>query len=762
MGVADGGTGRGVAWGDYDGDGDQDLYLVNSSQPNRLYPNSGTALGSDIGVPAGVANNGLGFGVAWADYNNDGKLDLYLVRSGQANRLYRNNGSGLFSEVGAAAGVANSGAGRSAAWGDYNRDGLVDLYVVNDGVSTLYRNNGNGTFTDVGSSTSIAHSGHAQGAAWGDYDNDGDLDLYLVIGRGGLGLSSAPDLLYRNNGNGTFTEVSGLAGIDEGGDGRGVAWGDYDNDGDLDLYVSNSDETIGVVNSPNWLYRNNGNSTFTEVGNTAGVRDTDGDGRSVAWADYDNDGDLDLYLANDGADRLYRNNGGGSFTSVAATVGTTDNSNSVGAAWGDYDGDGYVDLYVANDDAAPNRLYHNTGSGARWLTVTLAGSVSNRTGIGARVTAFAGSNRQRRDVDGGSGYLSQPSLPVEFGFGITTTVDSLVINWPSGVRQTVTSVSTNQRITVSESDAPIDTEAPTIIFSNSTHTASVGQAYTVTATLADNQQVQTLTLFYREAGAPNWTDGATMTTTNTVLYSGTIPASKVTQKGSLFFVRATDLSGNTRESAIQGLTTTITNLRSFGLSLPSGSRLKAKDFRMISIPAILANRDPVAVLGPNFNADAPNQYDSNAWRLLRWNGTGYDEYPSVGQFDLGKAFWVVARESSEISVPSVTTASDVQRSLLLETGWNQIGNPYLFSVAVSTVLDGIGSGLVEQAFWQWDGSDYTQATTIEPWRGYWVKNLTPGVVDLPIPRLNAVLASPKPFMETVQRMVSDGSDWISN
>ena len=757
MGVADAGAGRGVAWGDYDGDGDLDLYTVNSSQPNRLFQNRGTSLGSDLAVPAGIADNGPGFGVAWADYNNDGKLDLYLVRSGQANRLYRNNGGGLFSEIGSAAGVANSGAGRSVAWGDYNRDGLIDLYVVNDGVSALYRNNGDATFADAGAAAGIAHNGHAQSAAWGDYDNDGDLDLYLVIGRGGLGVSSAPDRLFRNNGNGTFTEASSLAGISEDGDGRGVAWADYDNDGDLDLYVSNSDETFGVVDAPNWLFRNNGNGTFAEVGNVAGVRDTDGDGRSVAWADYDNDGDLDLYLANDGADRLYQNNGNGTFTNVAVTTDVTDNSNSVGAAWGDYDGDGYVDLYVSND-AGPNRLYHNNGSNGRWLSATLVGSASNRAGIGTQVTAFTGSKRQRRDVDGASGYLSQPSLPVEFGFGTTATVDSLVIIWPSGGRQTVTNVSTNQKIIVTESVLAPDTEAPRITLSGSTHAASVGQSYTVNATLTDNRDIQTATLFYREAGAPNWSNSGSMSAIGSGLYSGTIPAAKITQKGSLFIVRATDPSGNTRESAIQGLTTTITNLQSSGLSLPSGGHLKAKDFRMISIPAILDNRNPVAVLSPNFNTGTPDQYDSNIWRLFRWNGSDYTEYPSAGQLDPGKAFWVVARKPSEISIPTATTASNVQRSLLLAPGWNQVGNPYLFPVAVSAILDGTPPGLVDQAFWHWDGQEYRPATTLEPWQGYWVKNLTSGTVDLPIPRLDATLASPKQIVATLFGTPT-GSDW---
>jgi len=249
----------------------------------------------------------------------------------------------------------------------------------------------------------------------------------------------------------TFTEVGASLGMDV--VGPGAAWGDYDNDGDLDLYVANR-------GGPNRLYRNNrveGQSggltagvTFTEVGASAGVNDIDGHG--VGWGDYDNDGNLDLFVASFGEpNRLYRNNrvegqpseltAGVTFTDIAPDLGMAASGIFGSAAsWGDYDNDGDLDLYVGNFEA-PNLFYRNEGNTNRWVNITLRGTKSNRSAVGTVVTAVTGTKRQRRDVDGGSGFCSQPSLPVEFGFGQTTMmVDSLIIRWPSGIVQVLTNV----------------------------------------------------------------------------------------------------------------------------------------------------------------------------------------------------------------------------------------------------------------------------------------------------------------------------------
>ena len=222
-----------------------------------------------------------------------------------------------------------------------------------------------------------------------------------------------------------------------------MVWGDYDNDGNLDIYVANQ-------STANLLYQNNGNGTFTNVASSAGVNDS-ADGQGMAFGDHDNDGDLDLYVVNRGgsANRLYQNNGNGTFTDIASSAGVNDSVDGRGITLGDYDNDGDLDIYTGNVNSA-NRLYQNTGNSNRWLQVKLTGTASNKDGIGARVTAVTGSLRQIRDADGGSGYLSQLSIPVEFGFGGTTTIDSLIIRWPSGTVQVMTSVATNQTLTATE------------------------------------------------------------------------------------------------------------------------------------------------------------------------------------------------------------------------------------------------------------------------------------------------------------------------
>ena len=276
--------------------------------------------------------------------------------------------------------------------------------------------------------------------AWADYDNDGDLDLYV-------------NRLYRNEGEGIFTDVAQAAGVDDAGVG-GSAWADYDNDGDLDLFVANN---LG----PNRLYRNEGEGTFAEVSEQAGVRDPAVSGFGVAWGDYDNDGDLDLYLANWGRNRLYANEGEGTFADVAQAAGVGNSNFGTSVAWADYDNDGDLDLYHETIDTA-NRLYRNEGTAHHGLVVECVGTSSNRSGIGAVVTAVTGAQRQRRDGDGGSGFYSQPSLPVEFGLGNATKADSLIVAWPSGQVDVFTDLAADQSIRVFEGQPAYHRIQPTV------------------------------------------------------------------------------------------------------------------------------------------------------------------------------------------------------------------------------------------------------------------------------------------------------------
>jgi len=415
-------SGIGVAWGDFDNDGDLDLYLADAgtANNNNLLRNDGGGTFVDVtSVP--LDNGGSGRTAVWGDYDNDGDLDLYLSNFGSANKLFRNDGGETFTDV-TSAPLDDADIGRGAAWGDYDNDGDLDLYLANlDTANKLFRNEGDDTFVDA-TGGPLGDTGAGNGVTWGDFDNDGDLDLYLVN-------DNSANKLFRNEGGGTFADAT-AGPLGDAASGQGATWGDYDNDGDLDLYLSN----FGTANK---LFRNDGGGSF--VDDTGGPLGDEDFGLGVAWGDYDNDGDLDLYLANvNTANKLFRNDGSGTFIDDTSAP-LDDPGNGRGVAWGDIDDDGDLDLYLAIFGA--NKLFRNesAAAGNHWLQVELEGVVSNRSAIGARVRLVAGGVTQIREVSGGSGYLSQNSLPLEFGLGTSTTIDSLIIRWPSGIVQVLTS-----------------------------------------------------------------------------------------------------------------------------------------------------------------------------------------------------------------------------------------------------------------------------------------------------------------------------------
>ncbi|MCJ7577182.1 MAG: FG-GAP-like repeat-containing protein [candidate division Zixibacteria bacterium] len=425
----------GVAWGDYDNDGDLDIYLAHGG-PNELFRNEGGGVFVDA-TSGPLGDSDFGAGVAWGDYDNDGDLDLYLANCGTANKLFRNEGAGVF--VDATSGpLGDTAYGMGVVWGDFDNDGDLDIYLVNSGsANKLFRNDGGGVFVDA-TTGPLGDTSSGEGVACADYDNDGDLDIYIV------NYYSANKLL-RNDGGLVFVDVT-TGPLGDVGNGRGVDWGDYDNDGDLDLYFANR-------YTGNKLLRNDGGGVFVDV--TSGPLADGGHAKNVAWGDYENDGDLDLFLAKGdgttrGPNRLLRNDGGGVF--VDATSGAlTDSGLWSGSTLGDFDNDGDLDLYVANLQGA-NRLFLNQkGSSKHWLHVNLVGVVSNRSAIGARVRAVASGLSQIREISGGSGYCSQNSLTAEFGLGSRTSVDSLVIRWPSGTIQKLTGIPVDTLLVITES-----------------------------------------------------------------------------------------------------------------------------------------------------------------------------------------------------------------------------------------------------------------------------------------------------------------------
>jgi hypothetical protein len=446
----------GAAWGDYDGDGYADLFLTgneNLAHGAHLLHNNGDLSFTDVSAAAGIPTTLMEqINCAWADYDSDGLLDLY------------HNDGGTFTDVAAQAGVAtifaSGNANRTAAWCDYDGDGQLDLFACAI-EGRLLHSNGDGTFTDATSSAGLTGDAQPTGAhscAWGDYDNDGRPDLIVTRPE------PRKPLLYHNNGDGTFTDVGGFLSVVS--DGAGMAWGDYDNDGWLDLYI-----TTAVDEARDWLFHNNGDGTFTDVAASAGMGADASTSDTVACADYDNDGYLDIYVGNTetgGESMLYHNNGDGTFTNVAHNEGMAGTYHDEAAAWADVDHDGRIDLCQAGQ--LISRLFHNVGPAGNWLRVQALTSGSGdatgadpvRDAIGARVEvnldnddSFAAGRTLTRLIDGGSGFLGQNEQIAHFGLGASALL-AVRVRFPDGSVVVHRSVAANQQLIIR--DVPADRE----------------------------------------------------------------------------------------------------------------------------------------------------------------------------------------------------------------------------------------------------------------------------------------------------------------
>ena len=505
--------GSGALFFDFDIDGHLDLYIVNATHipppldgaanqtedlpQNKLYRNIGNGTFTDVTHKAGVADPGYGVGCAAADVNNDGYPEIYVTNYGR-NRLYHNNGDGTFTDVTQKAGVGDERWGTSCTFLDYDLDGDLDLYVVNymkftiaenrwwetRGIRTycsptdqivgshfvsepdiLYRNNGDSTFTDVTENAGISHRALGLAVAVGDYDNDGYPDLHIAN-------DMEADLLYRNNSDGTFTETADLTGTGYDGNGfpgsgMGSAFGDYDNDGHLDLVVSNAS------NLPVVLYHNESTAFFTDASFISGI------GTvtlpyfkwAVEFFDYNNDCLLDLFVANGHlqenislfsdstypqADLLFRNtrqpDGTHRFTDASTEVGLTQLPKKVsrGAAFGDYDNDGDIDIFLNNSNQLATLLRNEGGNNNHWLTVQLIGTQSNVSGIGTKIFLKTGELSLFREVRSGASYLSQSDLRVHFGLGKEPEIDTLEIHWQSGRKDQFSHLKSNQILRIKE------------------------------------------------------------------------------------------------------------------------------------------------------------------------------------------------------------------------------------------------------------------------------------------------------------------------
>ncbi len=443
-----------TTWADYDGDGDPDLFITtrDPNQTNELYKNNGDGTFTQITSGSIVTDQASSMAATWGDYDNDGDLDVFVANNiGYANFLYRNEGDGTFTKILNDPIVSDLGYAHGAAWGDYNNDGYLDLFVASFFASRfnlLYKNNGDGTFTLDGNNPIAKEAASSVSGFWADYNDDGWPDLFVANNNG------ENNLLYKNTGNGNFEKITTGDIVNDGGYSVGASWADYDNDGDLDLFVANSGD------HDNFLYRNDGDGTFTKI-TTGDIVNDGGHSHGSAWADYDNDGWLDLFVANDqdNDNFLYRNKGDGTFTKIENPV-TLAGGYSFGSAWADYDLDGDVDLFIVNRNDNSNFLFKNVkGDCNSYLCVKLVGTVSNKAAIGAKVKVKATVNGnavwQMREISSqtGGGVGAQNELKLIFGLGDASTVDSVVVVWPSGYEQVLTNQSVDQCLTITEDNA---------------------------------------------------------------------------------------------------------------------------------------------------------------------------------------------------------------------------------------------------------------------------------------------------------------------
>jgi len=437
-----------AAWGDYDNDGDEDLYLTVDGA-NHLFRNDGGGRFTDVTAEAGVGNDGFSVGTAFGDLDNDGDLDLYVVNfGGGLDALYRNDGpmgaggTYRFTDITRNAGTNIERSSRGMAFVDYDRDGLLDIFVMAIGRNILYRNLGGLRFLNVAGSLGLDQDDQGVGVVAADINDDGWPDLFT--GNRSNDFSN----LFINQG-GSFVDVAGGAGITARGLGMGVAAFDIDNDLDTDLYWTSWPEVA------NALYENRGGFLFDNVAIASATDDPLGWGISVNAGDFDLDGWQDLFVTNgfsdsSGPNVLFRNLGDGSFADFTATLGSGA-FDGRGVAFSDFDNDGDLDLVVTADMNEPNRLWRNDSpTGHHWLGLRLRGTQSNRSAIGARVVVTTSEGSYVQEISGGAGRGSQNSLPLEFGLGSATVVDELTIRWPSGTVQTRRDVAVDRYITITE------------------------------------------------------------------------------------------------------------------------------------------------------------------------------------------------------------------------------------------------------------------------------------------------------------------------
>ena len=490
-----------ASWADYNNDGFDDMLIVGTTDnKTTLLVNNGDGTFTIKTENVIYSTTGPSVACVWGDYNNDGNIDLYICNTGNSgsieagNFLYRNDGNGNFTRSLEGDIVTDQDWSLGAAWADYDNDGYLDLYVANFlQANRLYHNNGDGTFTKITTGDMVTDNYNTYSANWVDYDNDGFQDLY-VVNYFYSGLPGQNNCLYRNNGDGTFTKNTTSIIANDAALTQGSSWGDFNNDGLMDVYLTvNNFSDI----KHNFLYKNIGKGDF-ELVNSAPSTDG-GVAFGSAWLDMDNDGFLDLTVSNNGGtalrlNYLYRNNGDETFTNQTADASTLTPLRDYCTTISDYNNDGYPDIFTPSySTTLIHGLYKNNGGSNNWISLRLEGVVSNRSAIGARIYCYADGKVQTREVSSTSGEYTGSTLVQTFGIGTATAIDKIEINWPSGIQQVITNPVVNQIYKILEEAASAKTDILTFNLDQQTEAAVIDKAtHTITLKVPNGTNLSTL------------------------------------------------------------------------------------------------------------------------------------------------------------------------------------------------------------------------------------------------------------------------------
>lgn len=840
-------TGGGGAWGDIDGDGINDLVLGLTSDSTGLnlaapivFKSVGNGQFSKLVIPELAAEVRVARSVNIIDVNNDGRNDIFLSRStGNFDLLLIKNSDGSYQKVEFTE-YAQGGL-PSASWADYDNDGFIDLLAntaLGNGSASdkiLFKNNGDGTFTRITEGELVTDFGATRETQWADYDNDGDQDVLVLNQTTSLAVQYQTRL-YKNNGDGTFTRVLGSAFEAVNYVDRSCSWGDYDNDGDLDVFITGSQ---------NRLYRNNGDGTFTEMTSSvvAESQTTTNGSYGSAWADMDNDGDLDVFAMGFNT-MLYYNNGDGTFTKYATPelFNAPGLAKLYGPALEDVDNDGFLDFHnggFSNPDI-PNVIYRNTtpaSASRKWLKVKLTGTTSNRLGVGARITVIAGGKTQIREVQSHTAQATQSSPTQHFGLGNAATIVSITVKWPSGIEQALTDVNPNQTLTIIEDgdgpavtsllpaddavDVPVNTtleitfdEPPIavagknlLIFLDAETTPTITRAVT-TGTITGNKVVFTLSAnlvaakVYRvevEAGAfrdlySNLTEAlewsfetidnvapaitfappsslakgfsttkfsATITDNSTTVSSATLNHRKV---GGSAFTELTGIFNATEgkwEFTVQESMLDANGIEFFITSkdpsdnvgrLPATSNFQTSvqyttDNSQITVLGIGGTSDSWKIFTIPFELGANNGVTTvfdelsnleykEAWRLLKYssNGPSWLEYPGVSQLIRGQGYFINIKAPINVFIGNVIAPTNTRSNLFtinLSQGWNQIGNPYLTPINWSDVVAYNGLTGLAVTLKTFSSGNYANVSALQPFEGGFVFAESATTISIP-------------------------------